>query len=60
MQNLLDEAIATAAASLVLLELNEFKLTERLKDSLQILLSDVEVNVADIKTVKGDRIWVTT
>jgi hypothetical protein len=38
--------------------LNEFKLAERLKDSLQVLLGDVEVNVADIKTVKRDRIGV--
>jgi hypothetical protein len=40
------------------LKLNEFKLTEWLKNSLQVLLGDVEMDVADIKAVERDRIGV--
>ena len=54
--NSLDEAIATAAAVLILLELNKLKLTERLEDSLQILLGNVEMNVANVKTMEWNRI----
>ena len=54
--NSLDEAIATAAAVLIFLELNKLKLTERLEDGLQILLGNVEMNVANVKTVEWNRI----
>lgn len=54
--NSLDEAIATAAAVLIFLELNKLKLTERLEDGLQILLGNVEMNVANVKTVEWNRV----
>lgn len=54
----LDKAVASAAAVLLLLELDELELAKRLKDSLQILLSDVVVNVSDIEAVEGDRVGV--
>ena len=54
--NSLDEAIATAAAVLIFLELNKLKLTERLEDGLQILLGNVEMNVANVKTMEWNRI----
>lgn len=52
--NILDKAIAAAAAILVLLELDKLELTKRLKNRLQILLGDVEVDVAHVETVEGD------
>lgn len=54
--NSLDEAIATAAAVLIFLKLNKLKLTERLEDGLQILLGNVEMNVANVKTMEWNRI----
>ena len=54
--NSLDEAIATAAAVLIFLELDKLKLTERLEDGLQILLGNVEMNVANVKTMEWNRI----
>jgi hypothetical protein len=55
---ILDKAVASAAAVLLLLELDELELAERLEDSLQILLSDVVVNVSDVEAVEGDRVGV--
>lgn len=55
---LLYKPIATAATSIILLELGELKLAKRLKHILKILLSDAEVDVSNVQTVEGDRVWV--
>jgi hypothetical protein len=56
--SLLHETISTAATIVIFLQLNEFELPERLKDVLQVLFSDAEMNVAYVKTVEWDRIAV--
>lgn len=58
--DLLNKPISTAATSVILLELGELKLAKRLEDVLKILLSDAEVDIANIQTVKGDRVRVAT
>ena len=45
---------------IVLLELDIFKFTKWFENGLQVLLSDVEVDVADIEAVKRDGIGVAT
>lgn len=57
---LLHESIATAASCVVLLELNELEFAEWLEDILKILLSDAEVNIANVQTVERDRVGVAT
>jgi hypothetical protein len=53
-EHLLHESITTAAASIILLQLYKLELAKWGKDSLQVLLRDVEVDVANIKTVEWD------
>ena len=53
--NLLDKSVATGATSVVFLQLHIFELAEGLKDGLQVLLGDVEVNIADVEAVEGRR-----
>jgi hypothetical protein len=55
---LLYKSVPAAAAVVVFLKLNKFKLAERLEDILEILFRDAEVDVANIQTVEGDRIGV--
>lgn len=57
---LLYESVATAATGIVLLELDEFELAKRLEDILKILLSDAEVDIANVQTVEGDRVGVAS
>ena len=52
MQHLLNKPIASAAASLVLLQLNKLELSKRFEDVLQVTLGDAEMDVANIQTVK--------
>jgi hypothetical protein len=40
--------------------LNKFKLSEWLKDILQILFSDAEVNVSNVEAMKRDRVMIAT
>lgn len=56
--NVLYKPIATTAAIVVLLKLNKFKFAKGLEDILEILFCNTEVNVADVKTVEGDRVGV--
>jgi hypothetical protein len=58
-ENSLDEAIPAAAAIVLLLELHKLEFAKGLKDSLKILLGDVEVNVANIKAVERYRIGMS-
>jgi hypothetical protein len=51
---LLDEAVAAAAALLLFLELDEFQFAKRLEDFIQVVLSDGEMDVADIETMEGN------
>lgn len=48
----LNEAIALRAAGLFFLQLHEFELTKRLKNILQVIFGDGEVDVADVKAVE--------
>lgn len=57
--DLLNKAVATAATSIVLLELDKLKLAKGLEHVLKILLSDTEVDIANVQTVEGDRVGVT-
>lgn len=52
---LLDETVTTAAAAVILLQLDKLELTKWLEDVLQILLCNAEVDIANIQPVKGDR-----
>lgn len=56
---LLHESIATAASRIVLLKLDKLEFAEWLEDILKILLSDAEVNIANVQTVERDRVGVT-
>lgn len=56
----LDEAVATAATGIILLELNKLKFAKGLEDVLKILLSDAEVDIANVQTVEGDRVGVVS
>jgi len=58
--NLLDETVASAAALFFFLQLSKFELAERLKNISEILFSDTEMNVANIKTVEGNRTVVSS
>lgn len=51
---LLYKPVSTAAAIVVLLELDEFQFAEGLENVLQVLLCDAEVDVADIQAVEGN------
>lgn len=51
-QDLLYETVATAAAVVVFLQLNEFKLAERFKHVLEVLLGNAEVNVANVQAME--------
>lgn len=55
----LHKAIAAATPLVVLLELHKLELAEGLEYRLQVLLGNVEVDVANVETVEGDRIGVT-
>lgn len=57
--HLLHKAVASAASGIVLLELDEFKLAKGLENILKILLSDAEMNVANVQTMEGNRVRVT-
>lgn len=57
---LLDKAITTAATGIILLELDKLQLAKWLEDVLKILLSDAEVDVANIQAVEGDRVGVAS
>lgn len=56
---LLHEAVAATPAGIILLKLGELELAKRLKYILKILLSDAEVDVANVQTVKRNRVGVT-
>lgn len=56
---LLHESVATAASCIILLKLDELEFAEWLEDILKILLSDAEVNIANVQTVERDRVGVT-
>jgi hypothetical protein len=53
---LLHEAVAPAATGVILLELDEFELAERLEHSLEVVLCDGEMNVAHIEAVKRNTV----
>ena len=55
-KDILYKPIATAAAVVVLLELNKLELAKRLEYVLEVLLRDAEMDVADIEAVEGDRV----
>lgn len=50
----LDETVATATTCVIFLQLDKLELAKGLKDVLQILLSDAEVDVADVQTMEGN------
>ena len=52
--NLLNETISLGSARIHLIALEDdlLKLTERLEDLLEILLSDTKMNVANVKTME--------
>ena len=52
MQHSLNKPIASAAASLVLLQLNKFELAKRFEDVLQVTLGDAEMDIANVQTVE--------
>lgn len=56
----LDKSITTTATGVIFLKLGKLKLPKGLEDVLKILLSDTEVDIANIQTVEGDRIGVAT
>lgn len=56
--NLLHEAVTTTSSTLLLLKLGKLQLAKRFKDILQILFSDAEMDVTNIKTVEWDRVVV--
>lgn len=56
---LLNKPITAASTGIILLKLGEFELAKGLKHILKILLSDAEVDVANVQTVEGDRVGVT-
>lgn len=59
MDDSLNKPIATTASIVVFLELNELQFSKWLKYSLQILLRDIEMNVANIEAMEGNGIGVT-
>jgi hypothetical protein len=59
-KSLLDEAITPAATIVILLQLYELKFTKRLEYCLQVLLSDIEVDVAYIEPVERNRVRVSS
>lgn len=48
MGHVLDEAVASAAAAVILLQLHKFELAKWLKDVLEVCFSDAKVDVAHI------------
>lgn len=54
----LHEAITTATPLLILLELHKLELAKRLEHGLQVVLRHVEVDIADVEAVEGDRVGV--
>lgn len=54
----LHKSISTAAPRVVLLQLDKLELAKRLKHGLQIVLCDVEVNVAHVQPVERYRVGV--
>lgn len=59
MCNLLYEAIALAAALLLLLQLHKLQLAESFEDVPKIILSNREVNVTDVKTVERNAVGLS-
>jgi len=55
---ILDKTVTSAAAIVVLLQLDKLEFPKRLEDGLQVLFSDVEVNVPDIKPVEWNGVRV--
>lgn len=52
--------VATAATGVILLELDKFEFAKRLEDILKVLLSDAEVDIANVQAVEGDRVGVAS
>ena len=55
---LLNEAVTSASALLLFLQLHELQFTKWLEDILQVALGDTEMDVSYIKSVKWNRIRV--
>lgn len=52
--DLLNEAIATASVVLILLQLDKLQLAKGFEHGLQILFSDVEMDVTNVEAVEGN------
>lgn len=55
----LNKSVPATSTVLVLLQLDKLKLAKRLKNSLQVLLRHVEVDVADVEPMEGDGVGVS-
>lgn len=55
-RNLLHETVPSTATIVILLELDELELAERLEDILEVLFGDAEVDVADVEAVERNRV----
>ncbi len=58
--NLLNKTVTTAAARVILLQLDKLELAEGLENILEILLRNAEVDVAHIQAVERNRVRVAT
>lgn len=56
----LHKPVTLAAALLLFLELHELQLAERLKDVLEIVLRDGEVDVANVETVERNAVGLSS
>lgn len=58
--NLLNKSVSTAATIVILLKLDILEFAKRLKDGLQVLFRDVEVDITNIEAVERNGIRVCT